>query len=773
MVHNGSVEPVSLTALVDAVDGAPSFDVAASASTTCSLPQPILPGAAFTCAFTVPVTGNAGDIVADVVTATATDDDGNSTTAHDDASVAVTDALPTISVTKTAGVASVTEPGGPVTYSVVVHNASVEPVSLSGLSDVVDGHPPVDVSTIAGSTCDLPVSIPAGGDHACSFTLAVAANAGDTVGDEITASASDDDGNVATATDTASVLVTDALPAITVTKSASPSSVAEPGDDVSYTVAVANLSVEPLTLTALADVVGSGASADVTDIAGTTCDLPRTLPVGGGYSCTFTLAVTGDAGDIVTDVVTATATDDDGNSTTAQAVASVSITDVLPGITVSKTAGVPSVDEPGGPVTYTATVHNESVEALTITTLSDVVAGHPGVDVTGIADTTCALPHTLAVGGSYTCTFTLLVAGAAGDIVTDVVTATAVDDDGNSTTGQGGAGVSITDVLPTITVTKTAGAASVAEPGGVVTYSLVVHNGGVEPVTVTDLSDVVGDGSAVDITAVPGTTCTLPATIAIGGDLTCAFPMTVSGNAGATVVDTATATAVDDDGNTATGSDNATVTITDVLPTMTVVKQAVTTTLAAPGGPAIYSAKVTNTSAEPITVHSITDTVQGRLLDLTALAAPLTATTCAAPVTLAPAGAVGDSLTCSFTVVLVSSQAGDIVDVVTAHGTDDDGNPIVVSDDATTAITPVVVSPIVPDVTVPTVAPTRPPLPLAAVEPPTIVEAARGPLPKTGADLRGWMTAADAILIIGVLLLLAETTQLRRRRGGRHDEQVS
>jgi uncharacterized repeat protein (TIGR01451 family) len=875
VVHNGSVEPVVMTSLADVVGGAPAINVAAVAATTCTVPQSIPAGGNLSCTFTLPVTGDAGATVADVVTATAHDDDGNTTTANGGASVSVSDVLPAISVTKTAGVATVPEPGGPVTYTVVVHNSSVEPVALTGLSDVVGSDAAIDVSAVAGTTCALPQTIPAGGDHSCTFTLAVAGNAGHAVTDTITATASDDEQHQVTASDDASVGIADVAPTITLAKTATPSSVPEPGGPVSYSLTLTNTSVEPVTITHLTDQVGTDPAVDVTGIDGSTCHLPHTVALGGTYSCAFTLAVAGDAGAMVTDVVTATATDDDGGTTTAQAAASVSVTDVKPGITVTKTASTPSVPEPGAPVTYTATITNASPEALTVTSLSDVVGAGSAVDVSGITGTTCVLPHALPIGGSYACTFTLAVAGNAGAIVTDVATATAVDNEGNSTTGEGGAGVAVSDVLPAISVTKVAGVATVAEPGGNVTYTVTVHNDAVEPVTLSSLKDAVGDASPVDVTSVDGTTCTLPVTIPAGGDHSCTFTTAVTGNAGDTVTDVVTATGHDDDDNTVVATATASVRVSDVLPTITVNKDATTTSVSAPGGPATYVVTVTNTSPEPVSVVAITDTVQGDTLDVTKVAGKVSATTCQVPIPLAAHGDDGDTATCQFTVQLSSDEGTTATDVVTVHATDDDDNGVDGSDGATTTIVPAADLAIVksvtgtptigstgtytltvtnqgpsaatdvvvndalpasltatgatgdgwtctignagsaisctrptlasgasaaivlavtigdpdlasgvsgtaiantatvgsptpdPDLTnntsTATVVPTRRgPLPLAAVDEPAAP--ARGPLPKTGVDVRSWMILADVILICGVFLLFAEALPVKRRR---------
>ena len=44
-----------------------------------------------------------------------------------------------------------------------------------------------------------------------------------------------------------------------------------------------------------------------------TCSVPQAIAVGGSYSCTFTASVSGTVGDIETDTVTASGTDDDGD----------------------------------------------------------------------------------------------------------------------------------------------------------------------------------------------------------------------------------------------------------------------------------------------------------------------------------------------------------------------------------------------------------------------------------------------------------------------------
>ena len=120
--------------------------------------------------------------------------------------------------------------------------------------------------------------------------------------------------------------------------------------------------------------------------------------------------------------------------------------------------------EPGGNVTYTLNIHNNSAaESITISSLTDVIDGGAPIDVTSIVGTTCALPHAIPAGGSYQCTFTLAVTGdhSTTPTVSDTVTAAGHDDDQNETSAEGSESVDITDVAPSIGVTKVAGVPSV------------------------------------------------------------------------------------------------------------------------------------------------------------------------------------------------------------------------------------------------------------------------------------------------------------------------
>ena len=602
---------------------------------------------------------------------------------------------PTISVTKDAGQSVIAEPGGSVPYTVSVQNTSIEPLTVTELTDAVGGQV-LDLLTLPGSTCAALAAGPlAPGEQAsCTFSGPVSGNAGDTVTDTVTATAEDEDGNEASDQATAEVRIEDVAPQLLVSKSTATPTIDEPGGPVTFDVDVTNLSQETVTLLAISDQV-AGLDPEALPlhltsgrISSTTCAL---VPIAAGatYSCSFTTTVAGGAGDLVVDTVRALAVDDDGSWVAEQDDASVTVIDVLPEIEVTKAASPTVLDEPGGTVTFTVTIENLTAEPVVIDSIDDAVDGAPAAPAGG----TCAdlLGTTLAGHASTSCTFQLAVtASAEAGPVGDIVTVAGHDDDDNTTDGSDGAVVGIRDVLPAIETTKSAAPTTVAEPGGPVTYTVTVANGSVEPVTITSMIDEVGDAGAVDLTELDGTCADLVGTsLDPGEDADCTFSLPVSGNAGDEVSDVVTTTVQDDEGNEVSDEATASVTVTDVLPSITVAKDTTTPVLAAPGGPASYTVTVENTAPEAVTITSIVDAVGGADLDVTQVADPVTATSCATGQVLSPAGTDGDTYTCTFTLALESLEATEVSDVVTVTVTDDEGNDAGDEDDATTVITAV------------------------------------------------------------------------------------
>lgn len=182
---------------------------------------------------------------------------------------------------------------------------------------------------------------------------------------------------------------------------------------------------------------------------------------------------------------------------------------------------------------------------------------------------------------------------------------------------------------------KCSGVVYINEPGGDVTYKLIITNtSSVDPLTITSLADFVSGESpeTIDLLAnIVGNTCndSLPIHLAINGasgdSFTCQFVRDVSGGLG-TTVNTATVNAIEktgySEGNTATHNINASVTMIDVPPMVTLLKEvktagdpdtsfAATTEVNEPGGDVVYRFTITNTSPaqESIDLLSLTDAV--------------------------------------------------------------------------------------------------------------------------------------------------------------------
>jgi len=145
-----------------------------------------------------------------------------------------------------------------------------------------------------------------------------------------------------------------AKPAITVTKTASPTSRPAPGGNFAFTVTVSNTSTEPLSLTSLTDNIYGNLNGDGT------CATGGAIPAGQSYGCTFTGQFLGKAGDSQTDTATAVATDSRSQTATASASATVTLTKPGPSgyIEICKHAATAGVT---GIFTFTAGPYTEHV----------------------------------------------------------------------------------------------------------------------------------------------------------------------------------------------------------------------------------------------------------------------------------------------------------------------------------------------------------------------------------------------------------------------------
>ncbi len=471
--NTSTLDTVTIETLTDSIYG----DLDGQGN--CEAPQPIAVGASYSCSITVEVGGSGGDVISNVLTVSGVDQGGNPVSGSDGAEVIIRPGQAQLAVSKEAAPTVLDEPGGDVTFTLVVTNLSdFSNITLTGLLDDIYG----DLD--GRGTCSLPQILPeGGGTYSCAFTQAVSGNGGDIFTDTVTATGRDDQDNEVSASDDAQVTIRDQDPVIGVTKQAAPTSVDEGvGGEVTFTLVVTNDSPrEVITLTGLSDSLYG-------DLDGQgDCSLPQEIAAGASYSCAFTRLVTGNGGESETDTVTATGRDDEDNEVTARATAIVTIDDLVPEIQVTKAADPTAVDEQvGGDVTFSLVVANLSaVEEVTLTSLTDSL--YDNLDGQG----DCSVPQTIAAGGSYSCSFAQLVTGEGNTIETNRVTAVTEDDEGNEVSGSDEAQVAIRDLEPVIGLTKEADPSSVVEVvGGDVTFSLVVTNlSTIEAVTLTSLDD--------------------------------------------------------------------------------------------------------------------------------------------------------------------------------------------------------------------------------------------------------------------------------------------
>jgi len=251
------------------------------------------------------------------------------------------------------------------------------------------------------------------------------------------------------------------------------------GSEVTFTIAVTNTG--DLDLTGLS----------VVDPAAPDCD--RSL--GGlvaGDNITYSCSVANVTAEFTnTATVSGTVSARSYVSDTASA-----FVDLLPGIVVTKTADPAHLIEPGGAVTFSVAVDNNSAEPLTLTSLVDSIHG----DLSGQGS--CLVPQSLAPDAVYGCAFTATVAGGAGYQEVDEVAASVSDDEGNSVVVSDTAVVTVhaaLDILvaPTVlTVTEPASTdvfsiSLTSAPTATVTVPLTVTN---RQCTVT-VSSAVLDGS--------------------------------------------------------------------------------------------------------------------------------------------------------------------------------------------------------------------------------------------------------------------------------------
>ena len=170
-------------------------------------------------------------------------------------------------------------------------------------------------------------------------------------------------------------------PALSLVKTATPTTYSKVGDVIAYSYLVTNSG--NVTLYGIT-VVDDKATVTCPDTSGGLAPL-------GAINCTASYTIV--AADITAGSVTNTAYATDGTTQSKPDSETVTFVNIPPDISVTKTANPTSVPESGGNVTFTFVVTNNAPEAATIASLSDNKFG------TLAGDADCQLGTILAANG--------------------------------------------------------------------------------------------------------------------------------------------------------------------------------------------------------------------------------------------------------------------------------------------------------------------------------------------------------------------------------------
>ena len=374
--------------------------------------------------------------------------------------------------------------------------------------------------------------------------------------------------------------------ALTVTKTADPTSGVKAGGTVNYTVVVTNsgnVTVKGITL--------SDTLVTLTDAQKAVGDLTP----GASKTITYTYTVTQgnvDTG-LFNNTVTATGKDPENKDVSNSATATVNAEGAEAKLSVTKKASPTSGVKVGETVTYTVEVTNSGNVTVNNLTLTDD-HGSPTGFVTELAPG--------ASTGEITYTYTVTQADVDAGSIVNVVKANATAVRGsNPDEATATATVTTEAAVPALTVTKTASPDSGVGVGATVTYTVVVTNSGNVTVSGIELDDTLvtltDDQKAIG-TLAPAESKTITYTYAV-----------TQGDVDAGKIDnTATATGTYG-GDEVTASDDATVTTVESAAALTVTKEASKTSGADVGDTITYTVVVTNSGNVTVSGIALSDSL--------------------------------------------------------------------------------------------------------------------------------------------------------------------
>ncbi len=584
----------------------------------CGASVALAPGGTVTCSASYTITQ--ADIDNGSVTNHATASGGGLTSNEATATVTGPEPAPAISLAKTAAPSTYSSVNDLITYSYTITNTGNVSLPATQYS-VTDDHiaSPFD--------CGASVALAPGGTVTCSasYTITQADIDNGSVTNHATASGGGLTSNEATAT----VTGPEPAPAISLAKTAAPSTYSSVNDLITYSYTITNTGNVSLPATQYS--VTDDHIASPFD-----CGASVALAPGGTVTCSASYTIT--QADIDNGSVTNHATASGGGLTSNEATATVTGPEPAPAISLAKTAAPSTYSSVNDLITYSYTITNTGNVSLPATQYS-VTDDH----IASPFD--CGASVALAPGGTVTCSASYTITQA--DIDNGSVTNHATASGGGLTSNEATATVTGPEPAPAISLAKTAAPSTYSSVNDLITYSYTITNTGNVSLPATQYS-VTDDHIASPFD------CGASVALAPGGTVTCSasYTITQADIDNGSVTNHATASG----GGLTSNEATATVTGPEPAPAISLAKTAAPSTYSSVNDLITYSYTITNTGnvSLPATQYSVTDDH---------IASPFD---CGASVALAPGGTV--TCSASYTITQADIDNGSVTNHATASG---------------------------------------------------------------------------------------------------------
>jgi uncharacterized repeat protein (TIGR01451 family) len=583
----------------------------------------MLPGATetYTPTYTISQADMNSGSVENTATASGTAPDNSTVTASDTETITGSQ-LPALSITKTASPSTFNSAGQEITYTIEVENSgNVELTSVS-VSDPLTGLTENIASMLPGAT----------ETYTPTYTISQADMNSGSVENTATASGTAPDNSTVTASDTETITGSQ-LPALSITKTASPSTFNSAGQEITYTIEVENSGNVELTSVSVSD-----------PLTGLTENIASMLPgATETYTPTYTISQADMNSGSVENTATASGTAPDNSTVTASDTETITGSQ-LPALSITKTASPSTFNSAGQEITYTIEVENSGNVELTSVSVSD--------PLTGLTENIASmLPGATE---TYTPTYTISQADMNSGSVENTATASGTAPD-NSTVTASDTETITGSQLPALSITKTASPSTFNSAGQEITYTIEVENSGNVELTSVSVSDPLTGLTENIASMLPGATETYTPTYTISqADM----------NSGS-VENTATASGTAPDNSTVTASDTETITGSQ-LPALTITKTASPSTFNSAGQEITYTIEVENSGNVELTSVSVSDPLTGLTENIASMLPGAT-----------------ETYTPTYTITQADMNSGSVENTATASGTAPDNSTVTASDTET------------------------------------------------------------------------------------------